>query len=45
MTDPGTFREAILALTGLGGTAFAVEQYIRFRPWTHTDSKAKTGTT
>jgi len=43
MTDPGTFREAILALTGLGGTAFAVEQYVRFRAWPHTGAKRKTG--
>ncbi|MFH6781142.1 MULTISPECIES: hypothetical protein [Methylobacterium] len=33
MTNPGDFREALLALIALGGSAFTVEQYIRFRAW------------
>ena len=33
MTNPGDFREALLALVALGGGAFSIEQYIRFRPW------------
>ncbi|WP_171070075.1 hypothetical protein [Methylobacterium terricola] len=33
MTNPGDFREALLALLALGGGAFSIEQYIRFKPW------------
>ena len=43
MTNPGDFREAIAALAVLGGSAFTVEQYIRFKLWPQSGRNERDG--
>ncbi|BCM87344.1 hypothetical protein [Methylobacterium indicum] len=43
MTNPGDFREAVLALIVLGGSAFTVENYVRHRVWPRSDTKRADG--
>lgn len=43
MTNPGDFREAIAALAVLGGSAFTVEHYIRFKLWPRSEHAERDG--
>lgn len=43
MIDPVSFREALAVLVVLGGSAFAVEQYIRFMAWLRSAPKGADG--